>query len=255
MNLLASAKKLDAKLLQNEPMISAIRWPEYAGDPIALNFKFAQAYGDVFRDKFREVDYMGARGVRGIDLAPFLGSTMIKDKSGVVQAVHRVRQIADATGLPYPVFIRFCFNFSRARKYLPRPNQLIPKDEFMPAFKRELEKFIEDRGALLLKSYRARNPDIQAVTQPSCYGVVGARDESTLICSACPFLAGCTGKCEEIAASISKAKTESGKPMTLIDRKRALDAARQRKSRALKNSKKLKKIEPTHLNLDQGWSI
>lgn len=256
-NLLASAKKLDAKLLKNEPEVSAIRWPEYTGDPISLNFKFAQAYGDVFRDKFRErVDYRGARGVRGIDLAPFLGSAMIKDKSGVVQAVHRVRQIADATGLPYPVFIRFCFNFhSRSRKYMPRPNQLIPKDEFIPAFERELDKFIEERGELLLKSYRARNPDIAAVSLPSCLGVVGARDESTLICSACPYLARCAEFGDEIAALVSKAKTESGKPITLVERKRAQATERKRKSRALKSSKKLPNVEPSHLNIEQGWTI
>jgi hypothetical protein len=242
--LLACSKKMDMKSLRYEPELFSSRWPVHIGDPHTLTFKFAQAYQAVFKRKFREViDKNDARGVRGIDLRKFVTMGGAKDKSGVFAALNNARQVADASGLPYEVFLRFCFDFSikRGCKMLPAANQLVPSkgSEFELPFYRELGRVIDDELPIHKAKYRAQYPQSISGGVPSCIGVIGARDSKSDICNACPNVDKCGKICEKLAAVIFKMETDMGKPVALADRQREQATARKAKQRAKEKAGKL----------------
>jgi hypothetical protein len=68
--------------------------------------------------------------------------------------VWMARQYADEWGLPYDVFLEFCFDFAARRKdrrYFPQPNQLGPNGTTGEAWSEAIAKFVEDRYPLAFK--------------------------------------------------------------------------------------------------------
>lgn len=112
------------KYLAKEAELVALKWPTYRFmSPAMLNEMFRKVYNDLCKQ----------RRPRNLD-APVanLGGIGPKLNFGAADRqltqLHRARQHADRTGMPYDDYLRFCFDFAERRKrgHLPRPNQLKP---------------------------------------------------------------------------------------------------------------------------------
>lgn len=126
-----------------ESSLMVTKWPEYRFiTPLAATklfvVEFRRAYAFCLRTN---VDLLRSENSKAGSNIHFL-----RPGTGETTA-WRARQKADAFGLPYPVYLRFCFDFAmrRKRNRLPHINQLFPSNPgARDAWALEFEKFWTD---------------------------------------------------------------------------------------------------------------
>ena len=112
------------ELLEAERPLLNIKWFDYRFlSPEQANKRFFRIYQEVYRRKFRaEIDMERADKVSGVHALTL--STDPRERTQLMAA----RQRADATGLPYELYVESAFDFllrrGDHRKRFPRPNQL-----------------------------------------------------------------------------------------------------------------------------------
>lgn len=130
---------LPHKYLRDEAELVTVKWPAYRFlPPWQLNVLFRNAYNATInlerpRDSTGPVSGFGGIGPK-LDL--------LTNNSQHTQ-LHRARQHADRTGMPYDEYMRFCFDFAsrRQRNFVPRPNQLRPVEKAADAWHSALVEY------------------------------------------------------------------------------------------------------------------
>jgi hypothetical protein len=225
-SLIRCIEKLDLESLSHEPELSLLRHPDHVGSPDTLNYKFLQCYSTAFQAGFlKSVDVRSAHWTSGVDHRKFITYCDKRDRSGDYVAVNNSRQFADRTGLHYLKFLEYCFQFTMVRgwSWLPRPHQLIPaKNSKLRA------KFDEGLNALIQREKGAAMQS-QSAGLRSCHGVVGAHNKSA-VCLECPNFSACAKLCAEIEALA---------PLSIAEKQRAQNAARQARFKMRKKVEKM----------------
>lgn len=122
---------VNKKLLEFDLELFQTKWFDYRTlTPFAATMHYAEAYQDIYRQVYAaERDYQAAKYVRvpGVQaLVSGLRNGDTKTKS-VFTGYWRGRQVADALGMPYAVYIEWAFTFRLRhwqQRYLPRPDHL-----------------------------------------------------------------------------------------------------------------------------------
>ena len=113
--------KLDPGLIVSETALVGSKWFDYRFmTPLEATELFAQEYAEAFRNSWRRTqDY------REAELKRALPKDGLKAK-GELTSMWRARQIADAVGMKYDVFLITVMHFFEVRSYRrpPRPNQI-----------------------------------------------------------------------------------------------------------------------------------
>ncbi len=204
--------------LANEPELIASKWPAYCElDPMAANIKFATAYHTAFQAQFRiDVDKNDAEEVQGLNIAHITHPSDRKGHRSELTAVNSARQCADALGMPYKPFIKFCMQFASDRgvKHIARPNQLVPTtvSKFRAAWDRELKDYLSTYKVGLPSGYQDERR-YESSSEPGCFGVPGAVDPNSVVCATCPV----AEKCAKLArAVVTKVEREAMKANAVL---------------------------------------
>lgn len=115
------------KYLCEEAELITLKWPTYRfKSPWELNELFRTTYNDLCKNRRPRGLTAPVANLGGI--GPKLNFEIA---SSQLTQLHRARQHADRTGMPYDEYLRFCFDFAERRKrgHLPRPNQLRPSTQ------------------------------------------------------------------------------------------------------------------------------
>jgi len=147
--------------LKDEAALVVLKWPAYRFlSPLRLN--------QMFRDAYNLACY--ERRPRESELPPTvyggIGSKLsFRNSSSQLTQLHLARQHADALGMPYGEYIRFCFDFGdrRERKFSPRPNQRHPSEEAYDVWWLKLRDYWTDERiwALLMSEPKLYGFDIR----------------------------------------------------------------------------------------------
>ncbi|MDR6632299.1 hypothetical protein J2X72_001070 [Phyllobacterium sp. 1468] len=143
-SLIDLAGRLDKKILSRELDLMITKWSDYRFlSPYEATNVFIAAYRNAFKSAVRtHCDIHEAANSRGIDLLALRKAT----RSTEFTQLWVARQNADSVGLPYDVYLQFCFDFAmrRKRRRLPRPNQLFWNKETQIAWKATFAEFMTD---------------------------------------------------------------------------------------------------------------
>lgn len=144
-----SAGLVNSKILERERELSTLKWIDYRFmSPLDATLLFASEYEKAFKLAVREhVDAREAERSAGVN------HIAMKSRSSEMTQMWVARQKADSVGLPYNLYLRFCFEFAtrRTRRRLPRPSQLFWSARTEIAWKARFDEFISDliRGGAL----------------------------------------------------------------------------------------------------------
>ena len=135
--------------LRDENVLMIQKWAGYRFmTPVSATVLFAKEYTRAYKDSLRENVDIGvaqdSRVGKGVDFTR---------PGGRVTQMWIARKRADATGMPYPEYLKFCFDFAtkRKRRQLPQPNQLVPSSS-------------SPRGLWNAKLEETWAPDLQLLT-------------------------------------------------------------------------------------------
>lgn len=143
--LVRAASMISRDVLASEPELLTLKWPDYGfEDPLAATIRFAREYSRKFREFYASnIDRNEALKVSGAQLHKVLF------KPRELTQMWIARQHADRSGIAYPGYIAFAFDFavSRKRTAFPRPNQLRPNEKTALAWNSQFEEFRDDHLA------------------------------------------------------------------------------------------------------------
>ncbi|QND51680.1 hypothetical protein HB779_07030 [Phyllobacterium sp. 628] len=143
-SLMDPAARLNKKILSRELDLMITKWSDYQFlSPYEATKVFIIAYRHAFKSAVKtHRDINEAAKARGID------SVAMRERSSEFTQMWVARQNADTVGLPYDIYLQFCFDFAmrKKRRRLPRPNQLFWNKKTEIAWKATLAEFMT--GAL-----------------------------------------------------------------------------------------------------------
>ena len=112
------------KHLRDENVLMKKKWAEYRFmTPLAATALFAKEFIQAYKNSLRRNVDIGVAENSNVGI----GFDFTKPNGRITQ-ICIARKRADATGMPYPEYLEFCFDFATRRKrgQLPQPNQLVP---------------------------------------------------------------------------------------------------------------------------------
>lgn len=122
---------VNAKLLAFDLQLYTSKWFDYRFmTPLAATMKYVEAFGKIYQAVFaRERDVRIAQYIRPIQVSTLMaglrnGETKYKR---LLAGFWRGRQVADALGMPYELYIDLAFDYRLRhwnQRHLPRPEQL-----------------------------------------------------------------------------------------------------------------------------------
>lgn len=122
---------VNKKLLGFDLELFQTKWFDYRTlTPFAATMHYAEAYQTVYKQIYAaERDYQAAQYIRVPGVAALVSGLRNGDKKHrtIFSGYWRGRQVADALGMPYAVYIEWAFTFRLRRwqqRYLPRPDHL-----------------------------------------------------------------------------------------------------------------------------------
>ena len=177
-NLRRAFELLDANLLAAEPELNSTRWPGHIGDPIKLNLEFLTLYNEARREALAH-SFKNSLARRSKNDAPILTANSFrnavgvsqeayhggKDKGGNIVHIHKLRQFADSTGLPYQRFIKVCLEFGLGggSKWVPLPFTMLGSPKTRVVLARKLDFEMRENLPCMLRRFYARNPNAGSI--------------------------------------------------------------------------------------------
>lgn len=155
----------DEKILDFELGLFATKWFDYRHlTPVQATRRFIQDYGVVYKDIYaREMDRERAEHVKPYDLDRLLAGLAENDPKWkkVFKACWKARQVADALGMPYSIYLEWAFTYRMRRwqqAYLPQPQHLYQEYDVEKIQEKweELQGsiiFLSDHPAYLIQNY------------------------------------------------------------------------------------------------------
>lgn len=141
-SLIRSAGLVNSAILERERDLSTSKWVDYRFmSPLEATLLFASEYEKAYQSAAKKhVDANGAHKAIG------LNRRAIKRRSTEMTQLWIARQHADSVGLPYNLYLEFCFEFAmrRMRRRLPRPSQLFWSSRTETAWKAKFDEYHSD---------------------------------------------------------------------------------------------------------------
>lgn len=153
------------KLLPFELELFATKWFDYRMlTGVQATKLYIEAYGAVYKDVYaRELDYERAQYVKPLDYDRLMGKLREADPKAkkVYTGCWRGRQVADALGMPYAVYIDMAFSCRMRRwkqRHLPQPSHLfheydVEKIQTRWADQQETILYTSEHPAYMVQNY------------------------------------------------------------------------------------------------------
>lgn len=155
----------DAKSLEWELGLYATKWFDYRMmTGVEATKAYIEAYGQVYRDIYaRELDRDRAEHIKPLDIDKIMGGLLedVSKAKKLWKGLWRGRQIADALGMPYGVYIEMAFTFRMRhwnQRHMPQPWHLFHEYdvEKIQAKWEELQQttlYTSDHPAYMVQNY------------------------------------------------------------------------------------------------------